>query len=179
MSDIKKVATMTPTSPEEILESFLQPEERAIATHRLAELGIDAIPILKSLFSGEAKNRWGVSYSKLGMPIDCGLVTIQHLGTLAKPLESFVRDCLHSEHSYAAAALRAIGTLDEASIVALTGCLDKNGELAFEAAYALCCCEVEEHEAVIAVINSSPFASRILSPAKKFYLNEEIKQQTS
>jgi len=160
---------MSPTLSEQIFESFLQPGERASATHKFADIGVDAIPILKSLFNGEAKNRWGVSYAKLGTPLDCGLVAIKLLGTLAKPLEPFVRDCLHSGHIYAAEALRAIGTLDEASIIELANCLDKNGILACEAAYTLCCCEAERHEAVIAVVNSSSFASSILSSAKKFY----------
>jgi hypothetical protein len=138
-------------------------------------LGVDAVPILKSLFNGEAKNRWGVSYSQLGMPLDCGLVTIKLLGTLAKPLEPFVRDCLHSKHIYAVEALRAIGTLDEASIIELASCLDENANFASEAAYTLCCCGAEEHEAVMAVVDSSPFASRILSSAKKSYSEKEVK----
>ncbi|UBF26199.1 hypothetical protein K9N68_32595 [Kovacikia minuta CCNUW1] len=166
---------MPSTLAEQIFESFLQRGERANATHQLGDLGVDAVPILKSLFNGEAKNRWGVSYSKLGIPLDCGLVTIGLLGTLAKLLEPFVRDCLRSEHIYAAEALRAIGTLDEASIIELASCLDKNSNLASEAAYTLCCCGAEGHEAVIEVVNSSPFASWILSSAKKSYLEKEVK----
>jgi hypothetical protein len=164
---------MSPTLSEQIFESFLQPGERANATYRLAALGVDAIPILESLFSGAAKNRWGVSYSKLGMPLDCGLVTIKLLGPLAKPLEPFVRECLHSGHIYAAEALRAIGTLDEASIIELAACLDRNPNLASEAAYTLYCCGVEEHEAVIEIVNFSPFASQILSSMKPFYLKRK------
>jgi hypothetical protein len=166
---------MSLTPSEQIFESFIQPGERANAAHRLAELGVDAVPILKSLFNGEAKNGWGVSYAKLGAPLDCGLVTIKLLGPLAKPLEPFVRDCLHSGHVYAAQALRAIGTLDEASIIELACCLDKDADLASESAYTLCCCRAEEHEAVIAVMDSSPFASWILSSAKKSYSEKEVK----
>ena len=129
---------MSPTPSEQIFESFLQPGERANATHQLADLGVDAVPILKSLFNGEAKNRWGVSYSKLGIPLDCGLITIKLLGNLAKPLEPFVRDCLHSGHIYAAEALRAIGTLDETSIIELASCLDKNANLASEDTVGIC-----------------------------------------
>lgn len=168
-SSLLRFDSMSSKLSEEIFDSFLQPGQRARATHRLASLGVDAIPILKSLFSGEAKNRWGISYSKLGVSLDCGLVTTKLLGTLAKPLEPFVREYLHSGHIYAAEALRAIGTLDQASIVELASCLDKNTNLAVEAAYTLYCCGVEEHEVVIEVVNSSPFASQILSSVKRFY----------
>lgn len=94
--------SMSPTLSEQIFAAFLKPGERASATYKLASLGVDAIPILKSLFSGEAKNRWGVSYSKLGMPLDCGLLTIKLLGPLAKPLEPFIREYLHFGYIYAA-----------------------------------------------------------------------------
>lgn len=40
---------MTPTLAEQIFESFLHPAERAIATHKLASFGVDAIPVLESL----------------------------------------------------------------------------------------------------------------------------------
>ncbi len=164
-----RISSMSPTISERIFESFLQPGERASATHQLADLGIDSIPILESLFSGEAKNRWGVSYIKLGMPLDCGLVTIKLLGVLAKPLELFVRECLHSGNIYAAEALREFGTLDEASIIELAACLgnNKNVNLAFEAAHTLYCCRAQEHKAVLKVVNSSPFAAQILSSVKK------------
>jgi hypothetical protein len=54
-------------------------------------------------------------------------------------------------------------------------CLDKNVDLAYEAAYTLCCCEAEGHEAVIAVVNSSPFAFQILSSAKQSHSEKEVK----
>lgn len=168
---------MSQTIPKDIFESFLQPGERGYATHKLANLGIDAIPILELLFSGEAKNRWGVSYSKLGTPLDCGLVTVQLLGAIAKPLEPFIRAYLQSGYLYAAPALGAIGQIDEASIIELADCLEKETNFATEAAYALCCCGVEEHEAVTKVVKSSPSASQILSSTKKYC--SEIREMRS
>ncbi|RUS93962.1 hypothetical protein DSM106972_094990 [Dulcicalothrix desertica PCC 7102] len=162
---------MNPTLAGQIFESFLHPGERAIATHKLSSFGVNAIPVLESLFSGEAKNSWGVSYSRLGMPIYCGLITAKLLGSLAKPLEPFIRECLHSAEGgmYAVEALRAIGTLDETSIVELAACLNKNTSLAWEVAYTLHCCGAEKNEAVIEIANSSQKISRILIDARKSY----------
>ncbi len=58
-----------------LFERFLSPAERHIATHNLASLGTDALPILESLFSGSAKNQFGVPYSQIGT-IDCALIVV-------------------------------------------------------------------------------------------------------
>lgn len=90
------------------LEAFQSPRDRAQATHELARHGVDALPLLRAILDGEAKNEWGVAYRRLGMPVDCALVTISMLGALAKPLEYLVRQELAAGHPYATDALSAI-----------------------------------------------------------------------
>lgn len=89
-------------------KAFLCPRDRAAATHELAAHGQNAVPILRSILNGEAKNEFGVAYRRLGMPVDCSLVTICMLGRIASPLEEFVRAELKAGHAYAEDALRAI-----------------------------------------------------------------------
>lgn len=91
-----------------LIEAFLSPSARAQATHELASYGAEAIPVLRSIFDGKATNQFGVSYCKLGMPIDCALVVVALLGNIAAPLEEFIRCHLVAGHPYAESALAAI-----------------------------------------------------------------------
>lgn len=91
-----------------VCRAFMNPGERAQATHELANHGANAIPILRAILSGEAKNEFGVPFRCLGMPVDCALVVIQLLGAEGHPLEDFVRMELNAGHPYAEGALRAI-----------------------------------------------------------------------
>jgi hypothetical protein len=95
--------------------AFLTPADRAWATHELAALGAAAIPVLRSILSGEAKNEFGIAYRCLGMPVDCALATIQLLRTTARPLEDFIRAEMAAGHRYAEDALRAIMAADPPS----------------------------------------------------------------
>ena len=91
------------------LRSFQSPSDRARATCELALCGQEAVPLLRSILDGSAKNEFGVAYGKLGMPIDCALVAITRLGPVAKPLEPLVRQQLSAGHPYAQDALSALG----------------------------------------------------------------------
>jgi hypothetical protein len=102
------------SKPNQFFEDFLNPGKRHIATHQLAALGKEAMPILRSLFSGEAKNRWGIPYIKIGA-LDAGLVTVGLLGSLAKSLEPFVREYIIVGHPYAPEALRQMGAIKKAA----------------------------------------------------------------
>ena len=92
----------------ELSERFLDPGDRAKAVCELEELGYEAIPILEAILNGSAKNKFGVSYNKLGMPVECSLVVIQRLGKIAKGLEPFVEHWSEQGHTYAQDALSAI-----------------------------------------------------------------------
>jgi hypothetical protein len=93
---------------DKFVRAFLSPKDRAEATHELASHKQEALPVLQSILDGTAKNEFRVPYRDLGMPVDCALVTIKLLGTVAKPLESLVRREPAAGHPYAADALSAI-----------------------------------------------------------------------
>ena len=89
-------------------QAFLSPADRGWATNELSTHGASAIPILRSILDGEAVNQYGVPYRRLGMPVDCALVTIKLIGKSARPLEDLVRAELEAGHPYAFDALQAI-----------------------------------------------------------------------
>jgi len=93
---------------EAYIQAFLSPKDRGRATHELTTHPQEAIPVLRGILDGTAKNGYGVPYRSLGITIDCALVTIRMLGTTAKPLEALVRAELAAGHPYAADALAAI-----------------------------------------------------------------------
>ncbi len=82
----------------------MDPSDRAKAVCELVALGENAIPILKGILDGTSTNQFGIPYSKLGQPISCALVVVQRLGTIAKPLESFI----DTNHPYGPDALLAL-----------------------------------------------------------------------
>lgn len=88
--------------------AFLDPSERALATHELASHGTAALPVLRSILDGSARNESGAAYRKLGMPLDCALVTAGILGKIALPLEDLVRAEAAAGHPYAEEALLAM-----------------------------------------------------------------------
>lgn len=81
-------------------ERFKTPAERAKATYDLAALKERAIPILDALFSGEAKNEYGVSYNTFGICIDCAMITYRHLGPLAECLKHYLYYPEYRDHVY-------------------------------------------------------------------------------
>jgi hypothetical protein len=141
-------------------DRFLSPAERAKATYELASMGKDALPILKALFDGKAVNKWGVRYRDLGMPLDCSLVVARKMGYEAKPLERFLRDAVLSGHMYAPAALGALGSLEEASIAALSRSLSSEDLLfSIEAVGALHIAGLTNHPSVVRELQISPRAT--------------------
>ncbi len=100
-------------------ECFLQPSERYKATRELAQLGTEALPILESLFSGEALNQFNTPYNRLGTPLECSLVVVKMLGEVAAPFESVVRGYASKGHLYAISALGHLGNIREESVSVL------------------------------------------------------------
>lgn len=94
----------------EFSERFLDPSDRANAVCELEALGQEAIPILRGILDGTAKNNFLVSYNKLGMPVDCSLVVIRRLENSAKELKPFVEYWLERGHPYALEALHAVNS---------------------------------------------------------------------
>ena len=90
-------------------EAFLTPSKRGWATNELASYGEGAVPLLRAILDGSAVNRYGVQYRRLGMPVDCALVTVRMLGPTAISLRELIQAELVAGHPYADEALRALG----------------------------------------------------------------------
>lgn len=90
-------------------EAFLIPSKRGWATNELASYGERAVPLLRAILDGSAVNQYGVPYRRLGMPVDCALVTVKMLGPTAGSLRELVQAEVGASHPYAEAALRALG----------------------------------------------------------------------
>lgn len=103
-----KLLSITMNEAIEYSERFLNAGERAKATCELADTGEKAIPILRSIFDGTAKNSFGISYSKLGMPLSCAIVACGQLGAKAESLINFINEQVALEHPYAVEALEKI-----------------------------------------------------------------------
>jgi hypothetical protein len=89
-------------------EAFLTPSKRGWATNELTSYGRGAVPLLRAILDGSAVNRNGVPYRRLGMPVDCALVTVKMLGPAANSLRKLVQAEVDAGHPYAEAALRAL-----------------------------------------------------------------------
>jgi hypothetical protein len=136
-------------------ERFLSSSERFSATHDLASSGDQAIPILESLFNGSATNKYGVSYSKIGA-MDCGFITIKLLGSIAKPLESYVKKGIEGDYAYAIDAAGFLRELQEDTVLALAEALLRNPSS--EAAVSLVRCGQAENIKVIEIIKNNHIA---------------------
>ena len=140
----------------DVFERLTSALARGNATEEIAARGEAALPMLRALFDGSATNAHGIAYRNLGPPLDCAIVAAGRLGSLARPLEPFLRDELRRGHRYAPDALGALGTLAEESVTALAQALDSDDfELGVEAAAALIRCGLRDHPLVQAALASS------------------------
>src|SRR5436190_7659634 len=87
-----------------IFEQFLSPSTMMDGEKQLLALGDKAVPLLEAFLSGAAKNRFGVPYRTLGLPLRCALEVSRRLGPMAKPLERHLRDELKRGDPIAAMA---------------------------------------------------------------------------
>ncbi len=147
-------------------ERFLSPAERGKATHDLAALGLAALPILESLFSGSAKNQFGVSYSQIGT-IDCGLLVIGMLGAKAKPFERYVREWVEKGSPYAIQAMGKIGDIEEPSVMALARALLDQPHS--DASFVLVKRGEHNNPKVLAMIDDNKPALFAIEMAKRFF----------
>lgn len=119
-----------------------------------------AIPILETLFNGQATNDLGIPYRQLGLPLRCALEVARRLGPVAKPLEALLRRELNDGHFVAAMALGSLGSLEEESIQGLANGLRGDIDMAAESALALIACGADSHPAVLEALAQSERASR-------------------
>ena len=132
----------------------------------LLRRGADAIPLLETLFNGEAKNDFGVPYRSLGLPLRCALEVARRLGPVARPLEPYLRAELRQGHHVTAMALGSLGSLEEESIHELAAKLDDAAgivDLPYESAKALLACGQASHTAVKKAANRSDKAANVLA----------------
>ena len=152
-------------------ERFLSPTERATATNELAELGTAALPILELLFTGKAKNNFGVPYNEL-IALDCGYITCKLLGVLAKPLENYIRVGIQKNHPYAIEAAGKLMNLEEKTIIALAEALNRN-PFGNDAAYVLVQYNEHKNVAVKAIVKDNKEATLMIGRAEN-YLNKKL-----
>ena len=150
-----------------VFEQCLSPSTRIDAEKQLIAMGAEAVPILTSLLTGEARNVFGVPYRSLGMPLRCALEVAIRLGPIAKPLEAQLRAELKRGDVSAAVALGSLIQLNEASIVELAAMLgDANWDLSMESAMALLRCGAVQHPAVVAATTQSEKAKHAMARAR-------------
>lgn len=142
------------------IETMIEAEQEIIA------LGDAAIPLLKTLFDGSARNEWGVSYRELGLPLRCGFEIIMRLGSRAKPLEPYIHIELPGSEA-AARALRALRELTPPSVEALADALEGDFNVAREAAFALIACGQDRSPPVESVVERSREARELLETARR------------
>jgi hypothetical protein len=65
-----------------LLDRLTSPTTMIDAEQELLALGVDAVPILASVLSGQAKNEFGVPYRVLELPLRCALEAAIRLGLL-------------------------------------------------------------------------------------------------
>jgi hypothetical protein len=169
--------------PSTILDRLTSPATMMDAEQELLTLGADAMPILASVLTGEAKNEFGVAYRALGLPLRCILEVARRLGVVARPLEPLLRVELHDGNFVAAMALGVLGSVDGSTIEELAAHLDyatncEKGflpaeyDLAFEAAVALIRLGQEAHPAVTTALTLSDRAAAYFERVKAFLKKE-------
>jgi hypothetical protein len=154
-----------------LFDRFESPGTMLEAEQELVSLGEAAVPILATLFSGEARNQFGVPYRKLGLPLRCAIETASRLGRIAKPLEPYLRDEVRKGDHSAAMALRSLGRIEQESVNALAASLLGDFDLSHESAFTLVCCGEAENPEVRKIVESSQKAATLLSRAA-FYDKE-------
>ncbi len=152
--------------PLRLVRDFSSPSRRSRATHELAALGTLALPAIAAVLDGSACNEFGVSLRATSAETArCAIVSARILGRLASPLEPLLRAELSSEHATlrweAAAALGALGSVADETIVALTvlfGESDWDWDAATEAANAIARLGASDHPVVLGALEASPRA---------------------
>ncbi|WP_312319878.1 hypothetical protein [Stenotrophomonas sp.] len=135
----------------------------------LLAMGEASIPILETLFNGEACNDEGVPYRNFGLPLRCAMEVANRLGPIAKPLEHHLRAEVPIWGHPAAACLSGLGTLEEETTVVLANALRSSDVLLVsEAAYTLIRNGAGEHPAVAAALAESERAKLFFDKASKY-----------
>ncbi len=141
------------------------------AEKELIALGEDAIPILETFFNGSAKNRFGVPFRQLGLPMTCALETVRRIGQYSKPLESHICEELKNGNHTAAMALCSLTSIEDESVIALAECLRGDLNLASESAAALIKHNKSHHVAVLKELSESESSAHVFERVSKWNSN--------
>lgn len=153
----------------DVFDRFGDPSTMIKAEMELIGLGRKAVPILESLFNGEARNEYGVPYRQLGLPLRCAMEVVVRMGPIAKPLEPYLRDEVATDY-VAATCLRHMGSLEEDTVLVLAHALGGDGdhEMVAAAATTLVMCGAGDHPRVLAASMKSERARTWLEKARRF-----------
>ena len=155
MADIKEKS---------VYERLSHPSSMMDAEMELLATGVAALPVLESIFSGEAKNSFGVPYKQFGLARQCALEIVVRMGPSAKPLEAYIRDeVLRGVQPAAARAMREFAPLEDASVIALAANVGRSGSLdvSFESALTLIRLGYADHPAVLRQLSELPSAQSV------------------
>ncbi|MBN3727000.1 hypothetical protein [Burkholderia sp. Ac-20379] len=134
----------------EIFEKLLNPVTMMAGEQEILSLGEGAVPLLRGLLDGSARNAFGVPYRNLGLPLRCALEVAMRLGERANGLEALIVLELQRGDPTAAKVLAEFRRVSESAISGLSEALtSENIELRYEAAYALMQLNCDFHPAVV------------------------------
>jgi hypothetical protein len=132
----------------------------------LESLGDGAIPLLEAVLSGEAKNKFGVAYGNLGMPLTRALIVARHLGPKSKPLEKYFIIELNNKHREAPSTIGALADISDEGIEALIGSLGDDILYSLEVATVLKKLGLLNHVSVQRAMAISPVARKAIEAVK-------------
>lgn len=145
-----------------LIGHLTSPGTMMAAEQRFLDAGMDAVPVLETIFTGEARNEFGISFRQLGLPLQGALEIACRLGPVAKPLEPYLRqEVRHGIYWAAVSALGQIPPLEEESIRALADALNAEFNFASTAAKTLIQLAYTEHPAVLHQVSTSPSAAKV------------------
>ena len=147
----------------EIYEKLNNRETMLDAEKELIDLGASSIVYLESILSGKAKNRFGVPYNKLGLPVTCTLEIIARMGDTAKELENYVAKEILDRDPSALRAISSFSSINEESIASLASSLSTESLFAHEAALVLKKFGALNHPMVLAIAAKSEYAQNVIN----------------
>lgn len=158
----------------QVFEQLLSQSTMLDGEQSLLAMEGEAIPLLRDLLDGSAKNANGIAYRDLGLPLRCALDVACRLGHCAQPLESLLVRELHAGRAAAATALGGLGRASETTIEALAACLEPPAtarsdiDLPYEAGLALMRLGASDHLSVLRVIEVSHRANAIWAKVREW-----------
>jgi hypothetical protein len=158
----------------QVFEQLLSPSTMLDGEQSILAMKDEAIPLLRDLLDGTAKNANGVAYRNLGLPLRCALEVASRLGPQAKPLESLLVKELHAGNAAAATALGGLGHVSEATVETLAASLEPPAtgrfdiDLPYEAGFALMRLGASGHPSVLRVIEASERANANWSKVREW-----------